>query len=262
MNYSSGQDLFLCRRVAHRSFVSCILAIIVTFQYGCATPPAKSTDQQMSEVVLTAALEAEQAYDYDTAIRHFETLMERDPTNAKFIQGLARNLRYAGIPKDAVILLKDKSEISSTTPYLVLELAKAQLAASMLADAQETMERARALMSDDWQMHLVMGILEDRLEKFELAQQSYRKALELSPDNVAALNNLAMSLAMSGEIDEAIATLRKLADSENATSLTRQNLALLYGVKGKMSAASELAKRDLPPAMVEENISTYREFHE
>ena len=66
----------------------------------------------------------------------------------------------------------------------------------------------------------------------------------------------------AGDIDKGITTLRKLAKSENTTSLVRQNLALLYGIKGDMEEAKRLAKQDLPQDAVDQNLSTYRDFRE
>ena len=76
------------------------------------------------------------------------------------------------------------------------------------------------------------------------------------------MNNLALSHALAGKIDLGIETLLKVTTSENSTSLVRQNLALLYGIKGDMQAARRLAKEDLPKKLVDQNLSTYRSFHE
>ena len=39
-------------------------------------------------------------------------------------------------------------------------------------------------------------------------------------------------------------------------------LALLYGVKGDMEAAERLVTIDLPKNLAEQNLETYRGFHE
>lgn len=240
--------------------------LIAAHLAGCETPgmAEKDYDARVSEVVLAAAVEAERQYDYENAVRHFETLYERDRTNAKVVRDLARNLRYAGVPKQAIKLLRRAMRKSDSRPVLLLELAKAQLAASELADAEATLTVAgkeRAL-EGEWQYHLVWGIYLDRKGRFSEAQSAYGRALEISPERVAILNNLALSYAMSGEIDKGVDLLRKIVEDENSTKLTRQNLALLYGIKGKMNEAGTLTRRDLPKSLAERNLGVFRQFHE
>jgi Flp pilus assembly protein TadD len=215
-------------------------------------------------VVLAAAVEAERSYDYQNAVRHFETLHERDRTNPSVVRDLARNLRYAGSPKQAIVLLKRSMDKIGRKPDLMLELAKAQLAASDIADARETLAAARALepLANSWQYHLVWALCHDRSGDFSQAQDAYRQALELSPNNVAVLNNRALSWALAGDIEKGIGILQRIVDDENATSLTRQNLALLYGIKGDLEAAGQLARKDLPQNLAERNLRVYRDFHE
>jgi Flp pilus assembly protein TadD len=242
---------------------SFMAAILIS---GCVTTETaeKDYDTKVSEVVLAAAVEAERTYNYENAVRHFEILYERDRTDPNVVRDLARNLRYAGSPKQAIAVLKRAMEAIGPTPALTLELAKAQLAASELADARDTLGRAESMapLADTWQFHLVWGIYHDRSEHFAEAQGAYRQALMRSPDNVAVLNNLALSHALSGEIDKGVAMLQKIVDDETATGLTRQNLALLYGIRGDLDAAGQLAKKDLPRDLAERNLDVYREFRD
>ena len=210
----------------------------------------------------SAAVNAEKAEDYKRAVRHFEALYAHDKSNPSVARDLAKNLRYAGAPQRAVKFLKQNMKNLGRKPDLVLELAKSQLAASLLQDAEKTLTEARQLLPKNWQVYSAWGIYYDRRGKFNEAQDAYQHALNLSPNNFAVLNNLALSYALAGKIDRGIGTLLEVANSENSTSLVRQNLALLYGIKGDWQAARRLSKEDLPKDAVERNLSTYRSFHE
>jgi Flp pilus assembly protein TadD len=72
------------------------------------------------------------------------------------------------------------------------------------------------------------------------------------------LNNLALSEAVAGELDKAIATLRRAADLPSATMQTRENLALLLAMKGDTEQAANLTRHDLTDAQAKANIETYR----
>ena len=250
-------------RTAGRSVAACLLAFFAVFQSGCLlAPQEKLADASLNDVLRTAAVEAEGANDYRKAVRHFRTLYERDRTDPAVVRDLARNMRYAGDPRNAAAFLTENLKTVGRKPELVLELAKAQLVASRLDDAHRALTEAQSLMPENWQLYSAWGVYHDRRGNFDQARDAYQRALGLSPNNFAVLNNLALSLALAGRIDEGISTLRKLAESEKTTSQVRQNLALLYGIKGDLESAERLAREDLPQESVERNLSTWRHFHE
>ena len=176
-----------------------------------------------------SAAAAEQQYRYETAAAHYRRLLELDPKSVPAVLGLARNLRYSGSSKNAVLLLKDALS-SKEDSLLRVELVKTQIASGLLKDAQEGLLFLKAREEAGWELHALQGVLYDHLGHFEPAQQSYRAALELSPKNISVLNNLSMSLAQAGKLDEAISLLGELSNSAYLNPQVRQNLALLYGL--------------------------------
>jgi Flp pilus assembly protein TadD len=219
------------------------------------------------EIAITAALlesaaAAEQQYRYEIAAVHYQRLTELDPENVQATLGLARNLRYVGSPKDAVLFLKARLSQQEKESVLRVELVKAQIASGLLNDAEEGLATLDELASTAWEFHALHGVLYDHLGRFEDAQNSYGAALEFSPKNVSVLNNLSISLAQAGKLDEAISLLKDLVSSEYANAQMRQNLALLYGLKGDLEEARSLANEDLPPETVAQNLEAFRMLHE
>lgn len=219
---------------------------------------ANSQRDDLSVVLKEAAQNAEQTYDYEIAIGHYATLYEREPDNTDALLGLARNLRYASAQKDAIKVLTRGIKTHGELPELVLELGKAQFSDSRIIEALATIEKARELASGSWDPHSALAILYDRLGRFGDAQVAYRRALELSPDNAAVLNNLALSLAQQGRLDYAIKILEKVQKSDNPSFQARQNLVLLYALKGDFKRAARLAKQDLPRKLSDENLALYK----
>jgi len=219
------------------------------------------------EIAITTALResaavSEQQYRYEIAAVHYRRLTELEPENVQAALGLARNLRYVGLPKDAVLFLKAVLSKREKETVLQVELVKAQIASGLLNDAEEGLATLDELASTDWEFHALHGVLYDHLGRFEDAQNSYGAALEFSPRNVSVLNNLSISLAQAGKLDEAISLLIDLVNSEYANPQVRQNLALLYGLKGDLAEAMSLANEDLPPETVAQNLEAFRMLHE
>jgi Flp pilus assembly protein TadD len=66
-----------------------------------------------------------------------------------------------------------------------------------------------------------------------------------------------LSLALTGDYDQAITRLQPVAAGPRGTPRERQTLALIYGLKGDRVAATKLASMDLEPAAVQHNLAAY-----
>lgn len=154
---------------------------------------------------------------YDEAEASFTTALKISPSNTTALLGIGR-IRLAQDPAVAAKLFSDV-------------LAK---------------DRANAVALND------LGIARDLLGQHPAAQTSYRAALALKPDMLAARVNLGVSLAVSGHEKEALEVLRPLASSQDMSPRVRQDLAATLALAGQDSAARQLLSKDLDPAEVSE----------
>ena len=76
-------------------------------------------------------------------------------------------------------------------------------------------------------------------------------------DRAAGRSDLALSLAMTGNYDEALEILEPIARSADASPQDRQNLAFIYGLKGDRQAALTLSRVDLPEAVAQANVKYF-----
>ncbi len=200
---------------------------------------------------------------------------------------IARALRTAGDPRSAVQIYRRMVAAKGSTPDIQLEfgqvlmaaglfdeaisvftaipptsgigaeaqfgLARAQLQMNQPAQALALIDRAIAMAPANPHILIGRGVALDRLGRHPEAQASYRAALAITPRSIAARNDLALSLALSGRSDEAIAILSPIARSADATAADRQNLAFIYGLKGDGSAALALSRVDLDEATAQAN---------
>lgn len=204
--------------------------------------------------------EAEQKNQFGQAVGAYLNLYNRHPDNPRVVAALARNLRYDGRADNAVQFLEDNAAGVLDDPQVRFEYAKAQLADGRKAAALKTLDGLSEPLADDWRYHSARGIAHDALGEYSRAIDAYRRALALSPDNPVVLNNLAMSQAMSGRLQDAVTTLEKAAGLNRSNPHIRQNLALLYAVSGDEEQARALAAMDLSASDLENNLTFYRRF--
>ena len=218
--------------------------------------PAMGAENQAPEMV---AVRAEQNRSFAEAAKIYASLLTKEPNNRSYLLSLARNLRYSGQTQAAIDLM-NRPEVPTNDPMVMLELGKSYLAADQLNLARPVLERAKAAAPLNWEIPSTLGVTLDYMEQNALAQAEYAAALQLSPENPTVLNNLALSLAQEGRLDEAIATLERAVNQQAAQPQSRQNLALLLALKGRPAEAERLIRKDLPPDMAENNLTYYRSF--
>jgi Flp pilus assembly protein TadD len=95
---------------------------------------------------------------------------------------------------------------------------------------------------------------------YEQAERRYRQALDLSPENAVIMNNFSLSLAQAGNLPEALEILERAIGLPEATPRMRQNLALLYAMKGNLTLAEKYVRRDMPPNIADQNMAYYQNF--
>jgi Flp pilus assembly protein TadD len=228
----------------------------VTSQSNTVEPPAQKAN--VEPALRQAAMMSERNASYGEAAQHYAALHAKYPQDKQITLALARNLRFAGNPQQAIAVLNSGAMAQSHDALTLLELGKDYLAADQLNLAKPTLERARAAAPLNWEVLSSLGVVYDYEGDYEQAQQQYDAALFLDPENPTVLNNKALSLAQQGRLDEAVKTMKVATDQPSASAQARQNLALLMALKGDSEAAERLARKDLPPAVAEANIEYYK----
>ena len=235
------------------------------FLWGCESDGAmdraveeeSAAEAPMANFLRSAAASSQDSYNYMAAVNYYNSLRNRNPDDVESLLGLARNLRYIGSAGQAAEMLEEALAEHPENVAMRSELGKALVASGRTADAIASLNETIELAPDDWEIYSALGIAYDLLDDPGKAQESYRKALELSPRNMSVINNLALSVALSGRIDEGIAMLERTSSQPGATPHIRQNLALMYAMKGDVEHARYLAEQDLPAEMVRHNVNVY-----
>ncbi len=231
--------------------------------WACQLPPEPDVEAEgpVTDFLRTAAATSQESNNYAAAVNYYRRLVERDPNDVDAVLGLARNYRYIASAREAVKVLNDGLARHPDRVDLRAELGKAQVASGQVDDAIATLSEVTEADPDDWRSLSALGIAYDLTEDYAQAQESYRSALAVSPDNNAVLNNMALSMALSGGLDEGIAILEGPAAQPRTGVQVRQNLALLYAMRGDIETAERLLKQGLSMENAQHNLTFYRQLH-
>lgn len=239
-----------------KTLAACFILAVLA---GCAS----KAEQDAAVIVSSlgqAAIGAEADGEYGLAADRYRRLLDKRPESRDALLGLARNLRYSGDAKAAVGVLKAAAKRLGGDALFLLETGKAKLAVGDATGAVESLKAAIEKDDGNWEAFAAIGIAHDLLQAYGDARVAYAKALKLSDNDPAVLNNMAISAALAGDIDLAISTLEGAPRAARNNPQIRQNLALFYGIKGDLGRAEALARIDLDDAAVLNNLAIYSRF--
>lgn len=232
---------------------------------GCATAQQQATTGAdrfaaagSPQAMLQLAARTESSGNADAAREIYGKLVARYPEQPAGHLGLARTSYRSGAPAEAAQHYRTALTYAPQSVDARYGLGKALLAADRPRAAIEQFDRLVAQEAADTRPYVAKGVALDMLGRHEQAQPVYRKGLELAPMNVALRTNLGLSLALTGDYKTAVRVLEDAARDPKATARTRQNLALVYGLAGKMGDAATAASADLGDGAVRRNLAYYR----
>ena len=103
-----------------------------------------------------------------------------------------------------------------------------------------------------------LGVASDLQGHHEEAQRDYGNALGFQPGMRGAEVNLALSMAMSGQADEAVRRLNALAAYSSASPRLRQDLAAALAMAHRPREAATLLQGDLTPGQIRRAVAGWQ----
>lgn len=227
----------------------CGLAAAPPAVAGVKAVQAQPDDQQ----ALRIARSFRAAGDSRSAVPVYRTVLSRHPGDAAVQVELADTLLEVDLLDDAIGIYSAVDPKSPAAGDAELGLAQAQLRLNQPVRALAHMDKAAQLAPANTRVLVGRGVVLDRIGRHQEAQTSYRKALAIEPRSVAARSDLALSLALTGQYDQALEILEPIARSAGASPQDRQNLAFIYGLKGDRDQAIALGRIDLGETTAQSN---------
>lgn len=157
--------------------------------------------------------------------RHQAELALKDPTGQVLAE--ARQAAVAGDLEKALRQLRQEIAISPDDIRPHLLYVQILLAAERHGEAVAAAESTLANFPDNPDAAYQLGATRMVAGEQDAAEQSFRRALELDPNHVAALNDLAVLLATRGQKGEAMALARRLLEAKPDDAKAKELLAAI-----------------------------------
>jgi Flp pilus assembly protein TadD len=194
------------------------------------------------------------------ALRISDDLLAKNPRNAEALARRGDALVALDRAGEAAVSYNMAIDIEPNNAQALLGLGRLRLAqdpagAEVLFARVMTADPNNAVALSD------LGVARDVQGHHVAAQDAYRLALGAAPAFMAAQVNLGLSLALSGNADEAVRQLRPLAAAPDAAPLVRQDLALALTLNGRKDEASAMLGRDMRPDQVRNTLDAFEALH-
>lgn len=181
--------------------------------------------------------------------------LETDARDAEAAVGLSQALRQLDRADEAADVAGRGLIVAPDNYDLLMESARAWIGKGQGFYAIEPAKKAQAMAPRDWRPVALLAVAMEQTGRESEALAYHQQALTLAPNEPGAISNLAMYYAARGELPKAEQMLRVAAASSRADARVRQNLALVVGLQGRMAEAEQLARQDLPPDQVTNNLA-------
>lgn len=186
---------------------------------------------------------------YDKAIAVSRKAVEADPKNRDLKLMLAGELVDEGKDDEGINMAKSMLTNSDKDREVWIALGQIYTRIHRYKDAEDALNKATSLSSkkeDNLYLLFLKGSLAERQKHFEPAEQFFRQALQLDPNNPMVLNYLGYMLADKGtRLPEALKMIRKAVETEPMNGAYLDSLGWAYFKMGQY----ELAEANLRQAV-------------
>jgi Flp pilus assembly protein TadD len=232
------------------------VALLLVVMVGACAGPARQ-DLANRPPSLTVAHAALTGGAPAVALKICADTVQREPKNAAAYVCEGDALAALGQRGEAETAFKGAQQVDPGNVDALMGLGRLALATDPVA-AEGMFQHVVALQGGNAAAWNDTGIARDLQDRHRQAQEAYGQALGLEPSMRAAEVNMALSLAMSGQADEAVRRLRAIAGDPSASPRVRQDLAAVLAMADKPEEAARLLRGELTPDEIDQAIAGYR----
>ena len=185
---------------------------------------------------------------------------DRNPKDKTTAMTYANALRALGQHAQAVAVLQGLAARNPQDREILGAYGKSLADAGRLKEAAAVLVNAHTPERPNWSILSAQGSVADQLGEHDQAQNYYKAALRMRPDEPSVMSNLGLSYALDKKLPDAEQTLRDAANNPRADMRVRQNLALVLALEGKFGEAEDWSRRDLAPIDAAANVASIRKM--
>jgi tetratricopeptide (TPR) repeat protein len=188
-----------------------------------------------------------QSRDLDRAIAETKKELQTSPKDQGLIVTLAMLYGEKSDTDAATKLLSGLLQGNDGDQGIYVDIAQVQERGRNYSDAEQSAQKAEQMAHDNddketaWFM---LGAIYEREKKFDLAEEQFRKVLDVNPNNAAVLNYYGYMLADRGvRLDEAIAMIQKAVKLDPNNGAYLDSLGWAYYKQNKLAEAEEYLRK-------------------
>ena len=183
------------------------------------------------------------AKQYDKAIEVSRKAVEANPKDRDLKLMLAGEMGDLGKTDEGLAMAKGLLTNSADDRQVWLAMGQMCVRAHRWKEAEDAFNKAETLTTkkeDRAYLIFLRGELAERQKHYEPAEQFFRQALELEPDNAMTLNYLGYMMADKGkQLPEALKLIRKAVELEPMNGAYLDSLGWVYFKMGEYELAEE-----------------------
>ncbi|EFO31149.1 putative tetratricopeptide repeat protein [Roseibium sp. TrichSKD4] len=180
----------------------------------------------------------QQKFENVVDIALYKKAIRDDPNNINYLLILANKYVETTQWSESAASFREALRLSPNNTYALVGYAHSLLALGQYQDALSLADRSITHQRTS-KNYLIKGIASDGMQDYQSSDTIYRQIIRQHPRNLAARNNLALSMALQGK-SEAYEIMREVAFSPDAQLRHRHNLLLVGALLGRR----DLTKRD------------------
>ena len=186
------------------------------------------------------------------AVEQFNAILKLDPKDTSSALWLARLYRFENQHADAEKILREVLRRDPDNGPALEQLSQLLIDAGRSQDAIDLLSRAAGGSSSP-DVYDLLGDAYSQNKEFAKAEDAYRKAIELDPDDPGHHHGLAQALLSQDKYAPALEEYKRLSELEPGTSENYLRMAQLYRHLGKYdeSESSLLHAKQLSPGSLE-----------
>lgn len=262
------------RQILKKSLIVLLSGLLAVSMAACTPKPRGSEDRQklLNEMkgpdvdsikgsLLKQVDEAVKLGDLKRAQAMMKQLVDKEPNDTALLLQYADLQRKNGQFDDAiktfdVILTKDAGSLDAKEGKALALLAKGEL-----TDSGNMFGEVLKVDPKRWRSLNAVGILFAMKNMQNEANSYFQEALKQSNNSVAVMNNIALSKAFNHDFDGAVAMLSearaKLPEDSPEIRQISLNLALVYGIMGRMDDVQRVSEKYLSEEQLYNNLGFY-----
>jgi tetratricopeptide (TPR) repeat protein len=185
--------------------------------------------------------------DLDRAIAETKKLLDASPNDPSLTVTLAMLYAEKSDTDSATKLLSGLLRGNDSDQEIYLNIAQAQERGKKYDDAEKSAAKAEELSVDSESKQsawFLQGAIYERQKKFDLAEQEFRKVLDVNPNSASVLNYYGYMLADRGvRLAEATSMIQKAVAQEPGNGAYLDSLGWVYYKQNKLTEAEEALRK-------------------